>query len=507
MSTSDHDESTERRRPYEAVVSDMDGVLTRTATLHERAWTRVFDAFLSGREGQRPFSDGDYRAHVDGKPRYDGVADFLSSRHIDLPWGEPSDGPDAETVYGLGNRKNGVFLALLDREGVKVFDDAVAAFERWRRGGLKVAVVSSSRNCRRVLRAAGLERHLDAVVDGELGAELGLGGKREIMLEAARRLGVAPSDAVVLEDATAGVRAGRLGGFGRVVGVSRDDNERDLREAGADDVVRSVYRVRFLRRVPRVLDRLAELAAWRGDRALAVFLDYDGTLAPIVDDPRDATMSDAMRAALTKLTDRCPVAVVSGRDRQDVAQRVGIDGLAYAGNHGFDIAGPGYSRTLPEAEQALGDVDRAEEELRRHLGRLSGVIIERKRFSVAVHYRQVASASAVDQIDGAVESVHRETSLRRRWGKKVFELEPAVDWDKGRALLWLMDALPRVDRERTFVVYAGDDETDEDAFAAIEGRGAGVRVGSELTRSLADYRLEGPAEVQELLDELARSTR
>lgn len=491
-----------RDRPFEAVIADMDGVITRTARLHERAWARMFDELLRGYPGQRPFSAADYRAYLDGRPRYAGIVAFLSSRQLALPYGDPSDGPDQPTVCGLGNRKNAYYLELLDREGAEVFEDAVAALARWRRAGLKLAIVSASRNCPRVLRSVDLERRVDVIVDGQLAAELGLGGKAEIMLEAARRLGVDPADAVIVEDATAGVRAGRQDGFGLVVGVARDRSAADLREAGADVVVHRVSRARFLRRLPDALTRLDELAALQGERGLAVFLDYDGTLTPIVGHPRDAWMSDATRAAVRALAARCPVAIISGRDRGDVEERVGLDGLVYAGNHGFDIAGRGHHRAFPEAEQARGEVDRAAAELDRHLGRIAGVLVEHKRFSVAVHYRLADTPAVIKQIEQAVDGILATTTLRKRTGKKVFELEPAVDWDKGRALEWLLDVL-QVDPAHHLVVYVGDDETDEDAFATLETTGIGVRVGEEISTSIADYRVADPEEVRALLDWLA----
>lgn len=489
-----------RDRPFRAVIFDMDGVLTRTARLHEQAWKEMFDPFLREHEGQRPFSSADYRAHVDGKPRYQGVSDFLASRELALPHGDPSDAPDAKTICGLGNRKNAHFLELLESEGVEVFDDAVQALGRWQRGGLKAAAVSSSRNCRRILRAADLERRFDVIVDGQLAAQRSLRGKAEIMMEAALRLEVDPSEAVVFEDATAGVRAARRVGFGLVVGVARAGNERDLEEAGAHTCTTDVYRVHFLRCLPSALDRIDEISARRQGRPLAIFLDFDGTLAPIVDDPADAHISDAMRATLKGL--RCPVAIISGRDRNDVAARVGIDGLFYAGNHGFDIAGRGQRRTLPEAEDALADVDAAQAELERRVGPLAGVILERKRYSLAVHYRKVRDESTIHQVRQAVEAARASTGLRMRTGKMVLELEPAVDWNKGRALEWLVDVLPVSGAEQAFVVYAGDDETDEDAFAVLRQHGAGVRVGAEMTRSLADYRLAGSEDVLELLRRL-----
>lgn len=492
-----------RTAPFEAVISDMDGVLTRTATLHERAWKLMFEQYLgTRREQDTSFSSSDYRAFVDGKPRYDGVRDFLASRSIELEPGDPADDSSADTLCGLGNRKNELFLALLEREGIHVFEDAVAALDRWQLGGLRVAVVSASRNCCRILDAADLTRRVDAIVGGELTAELGLAGKREIMLEASRRLGIDPADAVVLEDATAGVRAARQAGFGFVIGVSRNEHGQSLLEAGAHEVVRTLSRARFPRRIPSALERRAELARRQGDRALATFLDFDGTLAPIVDHPADARLPERLHPVLETLAGQCPVAIVSGRDRADVEARVAIDGLIYAGNHGFDIAGRGREKTLPEAAEALGDVALAEEELRRHLGRLSGVVIERKRFSVAVHYRMVGADSVVAQVAKTVEEVQARTSLRKRIGKKVLELEPAVEWDKGRAVRWLLDALS-IEPERYLPIYVGDDETDEDAFASLAGRGIGVRVGREVSTTLADYRVADTDEVRVLLEWLA----
>lgn len=495
-----------RTRPFEAVIADTDGVLTRTAEVHERSWKLMFDELLQERDGQGPFTHAEYRGHVDGRPRYDGAARFLASRHIELPLGHPSDAPTTRTVCGLGNRKNQIFVALLEREGVAVYGDAVAALERWRRGGLKLAAMSASRNCRRVLRAADLERRVDVVVDGEVAAELGLANKAEIMLEAARRLAVDPADAVIVEDATAGARAGRQARFGLVLGVARRGDGGDLSDAGADAVVKSVYEGRFSRRLPNVLSRLDEVARWRDDRPLSVFLDYDGTLAPIVSDPAEAWMGGDMRSALVALAERVPVAIISGRDREDVAARVGIERVTYAGNHGFDIAGRGDVKTVQEAAECLGDVERAENELTRRLGRLAGVIIERKRFSVAVHYRQVKSPSVIAHVQEAVEHVRQKTGLRRRKGKMVLELEPSVDWDKGRALRWLIDVLPTAAPPRSLVIYVGDDETDEDAFSALRGDGVGVRVGDEITTSLADYRLADPDEVRLFLRALAQST-
>lgn len=229
---------------YDALVVDLDGVVTDTASVHAAAWKHLFDDYLAGRAERTgepfvPFEPDDYRRHVDGKPRYDGVRDFLASRGITLPEGHPDDPPDRETVCGLGNRKDAAFNERLAREGVTVFDTTVEVLRRARRAGMGVALFSSSRNTRRVLHRAGLEHLFDAIVDGVDAGELGLPGKPHpaVPLEAATRVGAKPERTVLVEDAVAGVEAGRRGGFHLVVGVDRTGHGDELRAHGADVVV------------------------------------------------------------------------------------------------------------------------------------------------------------------------------------------------------------------------------------------------------------------------------
>ena len=225
---------------YDAALFDLDGVLTPTAEVHMRAWRDLFTDYLTLKgETSRPYVDADYFAHIDGKPRYDGVRDFLASRGIPLAEGEPSDPPDADTVCGLGNRKNDFFAAALASEGVEPYAGSVALLDHLESRGIKVAVVSSSRNAPAVLDAAGLADRFEVVVDGQVAAEAGLPGKPapDTFLEASNRLGVDPERAVVFEDAVSGVAAGHAGGFGLVVGVDRGVGADALTDAGADQVV------------------------------------------------------------------------------------------------------------------------------------------------------------------------------------------------------------------------------------------------------------------------------
>ncbi len=237
--------SKDRPLHFLAAVFDLDGVVTKTALVHAASWKKMFDDYLRLREqrDREPFREftieEDYRNYVDGKPRYEGVRSFLASRGISIPDGAPDDPPDAETVCGLGNRKNLAFREVLERDGVERYPSTVALIEALRERGVRVGVASSSKNCRFVLRAAGLEDLFETRVDGEVSVELGLKGKPDpdIFVTAARRLGTDPEDAIVVEDAVSGVQAGRSGGFGLVIGLAREDNAEALRGHGADVVI------------------------------------------------------------------------------------------------------------------------------------------------------------------------------------------------------------------------------------------------------------------------------
>jgi beta-phosphoglucomutase family hydrolase len=231
-----------------ACLFDMDGVLTKTAAVHAAAWTQMFDEFLQARAKATggtyvPFdTHDDYDDYVDGKPREDGVRDFLASRDITLPEGHPDDPPDAQTVYGLGNRKNVLLLKRISEDGVQVFDGSVRYLEAVQSAGLHRAVVSSSANTQQVLRVTGLDKYFEVRVDGVTIAQRHLHGKPapDTFLDAARQLGVEPAHAAVFEDALSGVAAGHAGHFGFVVGVDRVGQAKALAEHGADKVVQDL---------------------------------------------------------------------------------------------------------------------------------------------------------------------------------------------------------------------------------------------------------------------------
>lgn len=510
------------RLDYEAVLFDLDGVVTRTAKVHAKAWKRLFDTYLENRarrEGDKfePFSvDSDYTRYVDGKPRYDGVESFLESRGIELPRGTPDDPPSEETICGLGNRKNELFTDVLERDGVETYQSTVDLINDLRARTFKTAIISSSKNCSRVLEQAGLSDLFDAKVDGRDAERLSLEGKPapDIFLAAAHRLLVNPGMAVVVEDALAGVEAGKRGGFGFVIGVDRAEQSEKLLERGADVVVTDLSEVQIgdapppeetdIDNLPSALDHIEDIGEQVARRGLALFLDYDGTLTPIVDHPEDAVLHDVMRGIVQRLSKKSPVAVISGRDLEDVRALVRIDDIVYAGSHGFDIEGnlPGQkSISYQRGNHFLPILDEAEKKLKDLLSDVRGAQVERKKYSIAIHYRNVEEED-VPRVEEAVDRVHAdEESLEKSSGKKVWELRPGIEWDKGKALWWLIERFG-FDRKSILPVYIGDDTTDEDAFRALRGEGVGIVVADENRKTLAQYRLRDPDEVGQFIDAL-----
>jgi trehalose-phosphatase len=258
--------------------------------------------------------------------------------------------------------------------------------------------------------------------------------------------------------------------------------------------------------LPHALAHLATLTADIDGRRPAVFLDYDGTLTSIVDDPADAVLSEAGRRAISRLARLCTVAVISGRDLADARDMIGIDDLVVAGSHGFDIAGPGWEHQHQAGSGALPALAAAADELERELGSVPGALVERKQFAVTVHFRRVDPAEHA-RFDDVVERIARaHPELRRTGGKMIHELRPDIEWDKGRALRFLLTQL-RLDTSDIIPIYLGDDETDEDAFRALAGRGLGILVADEPRQTHATFVLRDVAAVEAFLRRLLQSLR
>lgn len=503
----------------QAGIFDLDGVVTRTAEVHASAWKEMFDEYLKARQGGqgkiKPFDiDRDYSRYVDGKPRYDGVRSFLESRGIDLPYGSPDDPPEKETICGLGNRKNQMFRRKIREQGAETYPAAVAFIRRLRERRIKTAVVSSSKNCPVILEATGLSALFDTRVDGNDLDKYNLKGKPDpdIFLEAAKRLDVEPERSVVFEDALSGIQAGKRGGFGCVVGVARKNNLTSLKKEGADAVIKDFTQMDLgsedgegwakIKDLPSALENLPEIEKRLTDKRPALFLDYDGTLTPIVRRPEMAVLSEAMKETVKETAKKFFVGVISGRDLDDVRNLVGIPSLCYAGSHGFDISGPqGKHLEYQKGGDFLPQLKKAEQKITAQLESVPGAHVESKKFSFAVHFREV-SPDKEPLIEKAVdETVAEFSGLRKSHGKKVFEIQPDLDWDKGKALLWLLEQF-HLDRPDVLPIYIGDDITDEDAFKVLTVKGIGIVVGKDGRASAARYRLKNSQEVRRFLQEL-----
>jgi trehalose-phosphatase len=300
-----------------------------------------------------------------------------------------------------------------------------------------------------------------------------------------------------------------------VVGVNRGEYDDALARSGADVVIgdpgelmldaRGRLTVRYLATLPPASRRWREILERIGGAGPALFLDYDGTLTPIVNDPAAAWLSEDMRTTLQGLAERFTVAVISGRSLADLRTRVGLDELVYAGSHGFEMLGPGLDETAAGAEDYLPALDAAERELRQQLAGIAGHIVERKPFDVSVHYRSVPE-DEIERVERCVnEVVSRQPRLRKGHGRKVFQLQPAIDWHKGRAVLRLLGRLG-LDDGGAVPVYIGDDRTDEDVFRELAGRGIGIAVRGRTGTTAAEYTLEDPADVGRFLERLRTSS-
>ncbi|ORW99353.1 trehalose phosphatase [Mycobacterium szulgai] len=332
------------------------------------------------------------------------------------------------------------------------------------------------------------------------------------LIAAADGLAVRPGRCAVVTAGATGVTAGREAGFALVIGLDRSGHRDALRRYGADTVVADLDEISVRtgdRRMSELPDALQALGLADGltARQPAVFFDFDGTLSDIVNDPGAAKPAAGASEALQKLAANCPVAVLSGRDLADVADRVGLPGIWYAGSHGFELTAPdGTHHENDAAAAAIPVLEQAAAQLREQLGSIPGVVVEHKRFGVAVHYRN-AARDRVGEVTAAVHAAGQRDALRVTTGREVIELRPDIDWDKGKTLRWVIDHLHHTGSDPLVPIYLGDDITDEDAFDAVRHDGVPIVVrhtddGDRATAAL--FALDSPTKVAEFTDRLAR---
>ncbi len=503
-----------------SLIFDLDGVITQTRKTHKKAWEALFDHYFEqlnpDNSSQATLSEQDYQDFIDGKPRYEGVKSFLLSRGIDIPYGDPDDDPGTTTICALGNIKNDFFNDIIDREGVDVYPDAISKLKKWRSQGYKTAIVSSSENCKMIIEKAGIADLFDARVDGAVSAELGLKGKPDpdIFVEAARRMKVTVTESVVFEDAISGVQAAQKGCFGLVVGVDRFNGGDALLKHGADIIIDDFTKIDlsdhqliteyFTRQGEQVLPDNTNFFDRLKGKKPAVFLDYDGTLTPIVKRPEDATLSEAMRETLKKLAAHFTVAIVTGRDKEDVESLVGMEELIYAGSHGYIISGPDeLFMEHPDSKQIIPKLDKIEKEVAEALkDNTHGTQVDRKRYAIGIHYRN-ARPEDKDVVYQLVEDILKKYPGHKKGkGKKIVEIKPDLDWHKGKAVDWILDALELSGKKEVVPLFIGDDITDEDAFESMRDKGIGILVGGHGHPTAAPYALKNVFQVRMLFEKL-----
>lgn len=410
--------------------------------------------------------------------------------------------------------------ALFDLDAVVTdtpLDSTVTLVRQLQGIGVGTAVFSTNRNSQGVLTATGLDHLFPVHVDGLAS------GKVTILVAAANRLMAQPGRCVVVAVDAAGITAARYGGFalvlGLVIGEDQTGHRDTLRNSGADTVVADLGEVivrtgdRRMSELPDALQTLGltdDLTA----RQPAVFFDFDGTLSDIVDDPDSARPVPGATEALQKLATHCPVAILSGRDLADVIKRIGVPGIWYSGSHGFESTAPdGTHHQNDAAEATIPILEQAATQLRDQLGPIPGVMVEHKRFGVAVHYRNVAR-DRVNEVAVAVRTAGQRNALRVTTGREVIELRPDIDWDKGKTLHWVIDRLhhagTQVGSASLMPICLGDDITDEDAFYAVRHTDVGgipivVRHTEDGNRATAAlFTLDSPMHVSEFTERLAR---
>ncbi|MBW6499156.1 MAG: trehalose-phosphatase [Bacteroidales bacterium] len=512
-------ENPEENNRIDALIFDLDGVITQTRKTHKKAWKEMFSRFFEKQQGgHAPMSEEDYQQYIDGKPRYQGVKSFLASRGIKMPFGDPNDAPGFGTICALGNIKNQVFNEIVDRDGVELYEDALQWLKKWRGKGLKTAIVSSSKNCKKIIDTAGITDLFDTRVDGLVSEELGLKGKPDpdIFTEAARRLNARPENSVVFEDAISGVQAGQSGFFGLVVGVNRFDNREALLENGADICIEDFSELDlenqemvedfFSRQGKPIFPGNKKIFDLLDKRKPAIFLDYDGTLTPIVPKPEDAILSKAMKETLRELAKIFTVAIVTGRDKEDVENLVGLNQLIYAGSHGYIISGPGgLSMEHPDSKKIIPKLDEIEAELKELLEKKTkGTQLDRKRYAIGIHFRNARPEDEEVVLELVEQMLEKYPGHKKGEGKKIVEIKPDLDWHKGKAVGWILEALEISGKEDIIPIFIGDDITDEDAFETLKDKGIGILVGGHGQKTHAKYALKNVFQVRAFFEKLIK---
>ncbi|WP_347251382.1 trehalose-phosphatase [Legionella sp.] len=497
------------------IIFDMDGVVTQTTDLHFKSWKIILDHFLRQiNETNINFSHRDYLFYFDGVSRENGVKNFFNAYKIDEYKIRNYYNNLADCINSICMKKNNLLLSIIAEDKVQVFPDCIEFIKYISDLNYKSAIISSSKNCRKVLERAGIMDLFPVCVDGKTAEEKNIPGKPNpaIFLEAANQLNLLPDECMVVEDALAGVSAAKEGRFGLVVALDRENKLfTEFSQYNPDYILTdlskkqvNLYEV-FLEGKPTTITALYSLpiisSALTQQREVVIFLDYDGTLTPIVDRPQDAHLSPEMKKSLIELCKNYLTLVISGRQLENLKEKIGIADLYYAGNHGYEFDGPQYlGFPFEMGQEYLEDIQSFFEKTDAILKDIRGCIIENKKFTLSVHYRLV-NENQHQFISSSIDLLLQDhPKLSRHEGKKVIEIRPKISWNKGIASLNFLKWIKK-DNANVIPIYIGDDVTDEDAFQLFNLNGITVKVGAN-TNTHARYFLESPNQVKFFLDQL-----
>jgi trehalose 6-phosphate phosphatase len=512
----DRDNNLKYMKP-EAVILDLDSIITNMATLRIKSWEKTFRRYIKENNSKStPFSKRDYNMYFEGRPEFNSLLNFLGSRGILLPEGTDKDPVNANTIWSLYKLKRQIFTEILEKDNMELSANVGNALRDWRSAGLKCGVVSSGWDCRTVLEKTDFSDQFDILIDDFIMKERGLGDKlfMNYLLEVAKELESSPERCVVIVDSLKGVQAGTVGNFSLVAGVDHKNMRKVLIENGADIVVDDIKHIDlnnkelkmfFIEFAPSLFTNLEDFFSLFRNKRPALFLDYDGTLTPIVKNPSEAVLSEDMRSVLTNCSKMLPVAIISGRDLDDLKQLVRISNIIYGGSHGFRITGPGgLYMEHPDSDKILPGLNGIEDKLHKLFdNKIAGIKIERKRYAIAVHYRNVAEEDVPFIIREVENTIDQSSGFRKGEGKKVIEVRPDVDWHKGRAIGWLLERREFNAGEEVIPIYIGDDLTDEDVFENLPESGIGILAGFHGGKTSARYSLKNVYQVRLFIEMLA----
>jgi trehalose 6-phosphate phosphatase len=498
-----------------AVVFDIDTILD-TERLHHTVWKQVLNEFLNNNYPEKaPLSEEEYDRFIAGKPKIERIKNLLDSREVSLSFGSHEDPPGEKSICALENQKSRLFNQLLVAASTNYHKQIYNRIIEWKEAGIMTAVVSSDEHFSKIPDTEDLQNLFDVKVDGSAAKKMGLKDKPEadVFMEAVKQMGLSPAECALFDSTVCGLQAASKASFGLVAGIPKQNNAKELSENGADVIVHDFdeldllndpeIKMRFENPIPPFASEYTKIGELLHDKTPVIFLDYDGTLTPIVNRPEDAILSDEMKEVLKACASRLHVAIVSGRDMIDLKNRVDIDEIIYAGSHGFRISGP--EELYLEHEKSaslLPRLDETEKQLQQIFsGKFKGVQVERKRYAIAVHYRNARKEEIPDIKQTVTELVEKTSGLKTGEGKMILEIKPDIDWHKGKAVHWILEKLNLTDRDKYLPIYIGDDITDEDAYESLSEWGISIQVGPGIVPSASKFRLKNIYQVRIFLKE------